>query len=236
MPEAASKLDCDHLLETAAAQSGYFATQQAAHAGYSTLLLLKHTNAGRVDRARCGLDRLVHFPPAEHEELVLYGLWSEQAGVFSHQTALSLNGLSVALPSQLHLTLPSEWKARRFCVPADVVLHHAGTLRDERAWFGPVLATNSRWSLKDCASEGVSPELLHDPAQQAIRRGLVAKADITEVEIGRCESIQSKRTLLRNSTRTPCPGSAQLTGEGSARACAASNCANYRRESPARCA
>jgi predicted transcriptional regulator of viral defense system len=31
-------------------------------------------------------------------------LWFEGGGVFSHKTALSLHGLSEALPKQLHLT------------------------------------------------------------------------------------------------------------------------------------
>ncbi len=183
MSEAASKPNWDQLFETAAAQGGYFTTKQAAHSGYSTQLLLKHTNAGRITRARRGLYRLVHFPAGEHEELVLTWLWSEHAGVFSHQTALSLHGLSDALPSQLHLTLPSEWKARRFRVPPDVVLHHADILPPERAWFGPVPATNPRRTLKDCAGDGVSPELLRQAARQAIRRGLVLKAEIAEVEV-----------------------------------------------------
>jgi len=48
-------------------------------------------------------------------------LWSEQAGVISHQTALSLHGLSDVLPAQAHLTLPAAWSKRRFRVPPDVV-------------------------------------------------------------------------------------------------------------------
>ena len=82
--------DWDHLFEIAAGQAGYFTTKQAAGAGYSTHLLRKHIHAGRVARSRRGIYRLVHFPASEHEELVAAWLWSEQAGVISHQTALSL--------------------------------------------------------------------------------------------------------------------------------------------------
>lgn len=178
MSEAASKPDWDRLFEIAAAQAGYFTTQQAAHAGYSTHLLFKHIHSGRVTRASRGIYRLVHYPAGEHDELVPTWLWSEQAGVFSHQTALSLHGLSDALPSQLHLTLPSDWKTRRFRVPPDVVLYHADILTEQRTWYGPVPTTNVQRTLNDCAREGLSPELLRQATQQALRRGLVTKTDV----------------------------------------------------------
>lgn len=177
-----SKPDWDRLFETAGAQDGYFTTRQAADAGYSSQLLLKHIRAGRVARTRRGIYRLVHFPAGEHEELVTAWLWSEQAGVISHQTALALHGLSDVLPAHVHLTLPSAWRRRRFRVPADVALHHADVPPDDRTWFGAVPTTNPRRSLNDCAREGLSPELLRQAAQQALRRGLVAKAELGDVE------------------------------------------------------
>ena len=176
------KPDWDRLFETAGAQDGYFRTRQAAAAGYSSQLLLKHIRAGRVARTRRGIYRLVHFPAGEHEELVGAWLWSERAGVVSHQTALALHGLSDALPTHVHLTLPADWRRRRFRVPADVVLHHADVPPEDRAWFGAVPTTNPRLSLNDCAREGLSPELLRQAAQQALRRGLVTRAELAAVE------------------------------------------------------
>lgn len=172
----------DRLFETAAAQEGYFTTRQAADAGYSSQLLLKHVRAGRVSRAQRGIYRLIHFPAGEHEELVTAWLWSEQSGVISHQTALALLGLSDALPAHVHLTLPSAWRKRRFRVPTDVVLHHADVPAEDRTWFGAVPTTNPRRSLNDCARESLSPELLRQAAQQALHRGLVTQAELGEVE------------------------------------------------------
>lgn len=172
----------DRLFETAGGQAGYFTTQQAAAAGYSSQLLLKHIRAGRVVRARRGIYRLVHFPASEHEELVTAWLWSEQAGVISHQTALTLHGLSDVLPALVHLTLPEAWRRRRFRVPAGVVLHHADVAPEERSWFGPVPATSASRTLSDCAKSGLSPELLRQAAQQALRRGLVTRGELAEVE------------------------------------------------------
>jgi predicted transcriptional regulator of viral defense system len=183
LPGASTGPDWDRLFEIAAAQAGYVTTKQAAEAGYSTHLLRKHIHAGRVTRPQRGIYRLVHFPAGEHEELVPAWLWSEQAGVLSHQTALSLHGLSDVLPAQVHLTLPAAWARRRFRVPAGVVLHHADVAPVEREWFGPVPATGASRTLRDCARSGLSPELLRQAAQQALSRGLVAERELGEVAV-----------------------------------------------------
>lgn len=177
-----SRPDWDRLFETAVAQEGLFTTKQAAEAGYSPQLLVHYVHTGKAVRVRRGIYRLVHFPAGEHEELVAAWLWSELAGVVSHQTALALHGLSDALPTHVHLTLPTAWRRRRFRVPAEVVLHHADVPPDDRAWFGAVPTTNPRRSLNDCAREGLSPDLLRQAAQQAIRRGLVTKPELGDVE------------------------------------------------------
>jgi predicted transcriptional regulator of viral defense system len=182
MDGPATRPSWDRLFETASAQEGYFTTRQAAEAGYSSQLLLKHLRAGRVARAQRGIYRLVHYPVGEHEDLVTAWLWSERAGVLSHQTALALHGLSDALPAQLHLTLPATWSKRRFRVPAGVVLHHADVSPEDRTWFGAVPATSALRSLNDCAREAMSPDLLRQAARQAVRRGLVARTELGNVE------------------------------------------------------
>jgi len=172
----------DRLYEIAAAQEGLFTTQQATEAGYSPQLLVHHIRGGRMLRVRRGIYRLVHFPAGEHEELVTVWLWSEQAGVLSHETALGLHGLSDALPAQVHLTLPAAWKKRRFRVPEGVVLHHADLKPTDRAWAGPVPITSVARTLNDLATSGLSPELLRQAAQQALRRGLTTRGELADVE------------------------------------------------------
>jgi predicted transcriptional regulator of viral defense system len=180
LPKA--KPDWDRLYETASAQDGHFSTQQAALAGYSSQLLLKHIRARRVTRVRRGIYRLVHFPAGEHEELVVAWLWSEREGVFSHETALALHGLSDVLPARAHLTLPADWRRRRFRVPDGIVLHHDDVRRAERVWIGPVPVTSPRRTLVDCAKAFVAPDILRQAAQQAIRRGLVVRRDLAVIE------------------------------------------------------
>lgn len=172
----------DRLFEVAAGQEGLFTTHQAAEVGYSPQLLVHHVRAGRLLRVRRGVYRLTHFPAGEHEELVATWLWSEQAGVLSHQTALSLLGLSDVLPAQIYITLPREWRTRRLRVPAGVILHYADLPERDRAWFGAVPVTTPQRALNDCARAGLSPDLLRHAAQQALRRGLVKRAALGHVE------------------------------------------------------
>lgn len=126
-------------------------------------------------RIRRGIYRLVHFPPGEHEDLVAVWLWTEQAGVFSHETALALHGLSDVLPSRVHVTLPASWSSRRFRVPKGIVLHHADLKERDRAWAATVPTTSPERTLADCAAAHVSPELLEQAIEQAVTRGLVSK-------------------------------------------------------------
>jgi predicted transcriptional regulator of viral defense system len=174
--------DWSRLFEVAVGQEGLFTTGQAAEVGYSPQLLVHHIHGGRVVRVRRGIYRLVHFPAGEHEGLVAVWLWSERAGVVSHQTALALHGLSDALPAHLHLTLPTAWSRRRFRVPSGVVLHYGDVPPEDRSWFGAVPTTNPRRSLNDCARENLSPELLRHAAQDALRRGLVTIDELRDVD------------------------------------------------------
>ena len=169
------------LYDVAASQEGLFTTRQAATAGYSPPLLTHHQKVGRIARLRRGIYRLVHFPPGEQEDLVAAWLWTDSVGVISHETALSLHGLSDILPTQIHVTLPVSWQRRRFRVPKGVVLHYANLLPDERVWIGAVPATSAPLTLNNCALAGLSPDLLRQATQQAITRGLVARTELTDV-------------------------------------------------------
>jgi len=178
---ALRKPSWDRLFEIASEQEGHFSAQQALEAGYSPQLVRKHVVAGRFTRIQRGIYRLVHFPAGDHEELVVVWLWTERAGVFSHQTALGLHGLSDVLPAKIHVSVPASWKARRLRVRAGVTVHHADVAKSERAWFGAIPATSVVRTLADCARDAISPELLRQASNEALARGLVSKRDLADV-------------------------------------------------------
>lgn len=175
MPEVQSPA-WDALYETAASQAGLFTASQAADAGYSLQLLNHHVHGGKFARVRRGVYRLVHFPPSDQEDLMMVWLWTDHQGVFSHETALALHELSDALPAQVHLTLPLDWKTRRLRVPQGVVLHF-GTIQEvDRMWNATVPVTSVRKTLADCADAKVSPELIQQAEAEARARGLIEPA------------------------------------------------------------
>jgi hypothetical protein len=75
------------------------------------------------------------------------------------------------------------WRERRFRVPDGVVLHYASVPNRDRAWAGPVPITSPRRTLADCSKERISPDLLREAAMQALRRGVVTRADLREVAV-----------------------------------------------------
>jgi predicted transcriptional regulator of viral defense system len=211
MGSNADKPSWDRLYEIAVAQEGHFTTAQAAQAGYSPQLLVKYLKGGRIRRVRRSIYRIVHYPAGEHEDLVVHWLWSERAGVFSHETALMLHELSDALPAQAHMTLPLSWKGRRLRVPPGLVLYHAEVAEGERAWIGPVRVTDVPRTLMDCATSRVAPDLLHDAFQEAARRGLVDRSSEAVVmpylkqffSVSRSRYAPRSRSLSRRTQRHP---------------------------------
>lgn len=171
----------DRLYELASAKEGHFTTAEASKAGYSPQLLHHYLRLGRIIRVRRGIYRLVHFPAGEHEDLVAVWLWTERAGVFSYETALSLHGLSDVLPARVHVTLPALWTKRRLRVPKGVLLHFDDVEDSERTWVGTVQVTTVARTLIDCATGRVPPDLVRDAFEDAANRGLVDRNSLPAV-------------------------------------------------------
>ncbi len=177
IPRTKRSPDWDSLFVVAQEQDGYFTTTQASQSGYSRPLLHKHLASGKMVRARRGIYRLVHFPVSDHEDLVVFWLWTEQAGVFSHETALALHDLSDALPGKVHLTVPPSWRRRRLRVPAGLVLHFADVGEVDRASYSAVPLTAPLRTLRDCIEANVAADLVRQAIVQARRRGIVSAKD-----------------------------------------------------------
>jgi len=177
MSAATKQPDWRALHRTAYSQGGYFRTAQAAEAGVSNQLLRKHRLAGRITRPLRGVYRLADLPPGEHDELVELWLWSDEAGVFSHETALALHDLSDALPSRIHMTVPPTW-ARRSPTPRLLVLHAANLPPGDRAWIGAIPVTTAARTLRDAVDAGVDPQLIAQAIADGSARGLFERADL----------------------------------------------------------
>src|SRR3990170_931314 len=101
----------DDLLAAAASQHGYFTTEQAAEHGISRRALTWRAQRGSAERIAHGLYRLPHWPIGPDDEL--YALQARAPfGTFSHDTALSLLGLSDIIPAVIHFTIPEASRLR----------------------------------------------------------------------------------------------------------------------------
>lgn len=163
-------------------QGGYFTTKQAVEAGYGYKHLDYHETAGNFERVAHGLYRLPTVPRDEHDELIRLTLWSRNQkdvpqAVVSHESALVVHELSELLPDRVHLTVP---KTFRKPAPRGVVLHKArldpGDV-EERSGFR---VTNPLRTLLDAAAGGVSQEQLGKAIRDALSRGLVRRAKLSE--------------------------------------------------------
>jgi predicted transcriptional regulator of viral defense system len=173
-PKKGTTAPWEALYELASEQSGYFSAAQASRLGFSTARLQYHVNAGKLERRARGVLRLRHFPASTLEEYVVHWLWSEQEGVFSHDTALMLHELSDAMPAKIHLTVPAAWATRRLRVPRELVLHFADVPERERTWKEYFPITAPRRTLQDCIRDHSSPELVAQAVRQAKERGLIS--------------------------------------------------------------
>ena len=168
----------EDLLQTAAAQHGYFTTAQAAEHGISRRALTWRAQHGSAERAAHGLYRLPHWPAGPDDELhALQAL--APSGTFSHDTALTLLGLSDIIPSAVHLTIPETSRLRpRPGVTLHRSRHGAPT---DRALRDGLWVSTPRRALLDAAREGADPDQLVSAARDARDRAMLTPDDLAEL-------------------------------------------------------
>jgi predicted transcriptional regulator of viral defense system len=170
----------DVLYERAATQQGCFTREQAREAGFSDQLLHQHLAASNIERLLRGIYRVTRFPESgrEQEDLVVVWLWSQSAGVFSHETALRLHGLSDALPSKIHLTLPGAWRGRKLTPPPGVRVYFADFARTDCTFIGAIPVIKPARTINDVAAANGDAATVEVAIRQALQRGLAAPAEL----------------------------------------------------------
>lgn len=147
---------------------GYFDRADALAHGFSNQLVHHHVRTGRFERIYPGVYRLAIAPPAQHDDLLLAWVWSNYRGTISHDSALALYGLSDLLPSQIHLTVPIDF--RRASGP--YVIHRVPLPDADRTTYEGVATTTAARAVVDAAADGADPEQVTRATDQAIVRGL----------------------------------------------------------------
>lgn len=163
----------DDLYGVAEAQAGYFTTAQAAGAGYSRALLSHHAKEA-FTRVRPGVYRLARFPGSPREDLYVAWLDAGPRAVVSHDSALELYGLSDALPSESHITLPRTSSRRR----AGIRMHTSSIEPWEVATRDGLPVTTVPRTIADVARAGADRDIIRQAVSQALDRGLVSEDEL----------------------------------------------------------
>jgi predicted transcriptional regulator of viral defense system len=182
------------LYRIAEAQGGYFTAKQAASLGYASNKRAYHVQAGNWLREHRGIYRLALFPEPERPDLILWWLWSRDrtdrpAGVYSHQTALSLHELTDVNPSRLDMTVPPTFR-RGPPVPKILRLHYREISESEQETLFGVPVTSTMRTILDVWEEGSLPkETLRQAFQQARSDGRITQKQATELHDSRFASV-----------------------------------------------
>ena len=178
-----SSITCEErLFKIASLQQGYFTTRQAIEAGFQDATHPYHIKRGNWKREWRGIYRISRYPWSEDGHYALWSLWSRnrkgvRQGVYSHQTALVLFDLSVAMPEKLHLTVPLSFR-RHSEIPGVIVLHRGNITRqeiEEREGYG--VTRPARTIVDLIIEETVSTDIIKQTLRESKQRGLVRNED-----------------------------------------------------------
>lgn len=165
------------LYEVAGLQHGYFRTRQALDVGWSRAALNTAVNAGEIRSITYGLYRFAHYPATVGDELHEIQTLAPD-GTFSHETALTLFGLSDLLPRTTHLIIRpgSGFKPR-----PGLTIHHMRLAPDERVLRDGLWLTAPLRTFIDAARAGAEPDQLLAAARQARSAAILSPASVARL-------------------------------------------------------
>ncbi len=174
------------LFEIAESQQGLFTAKQAEEAGFINKNHVYHVKVGHWTRVERGIYRLNLFPYTSKQQLVTYALWSrnrngEVEGVYSHETALNHYELSDINPSKLHMTVPKTFR-RNSKTPKVLEVHFGDISKQEIKKGRGYLITTPLRTLQDVIEiQNISFEFIEQALKQAVERGLIRRAELTNL-------------------------------------------------------
>lgn len=170
-------------------QSGYFTAAQAKAAGLQQVRLVQLAQRGDIERVTRGVYRFTRFPASQLAHYMAAVLWPQVRrrdvlGVVSHQSALSIHGLSDVSPAQIHLTLPTNVRLRRE-VPKALAIHYADLAPGDVEWVEGVPVTTPARSIRDAHASHLGSALIGQAIADGRRSGTlrIVEADRLEQEL-----------------------------------------------------
>jgi predicted transcriptional regulator of viral defense system len=178
------------LFDLAETQQGLFTAQQAVDLGIQKQNHKYCVESGEWIRECRGVFRLRNFPVSNNQELVKWYLWSRNKsgvpqGTLSHQTALSVYGLSDALPHKIYMTVPRDFR-RKADRPKELILYLDDLpYEDVVLREGFQITTPIRTVLDLARSRTVPDTILGQSLDEGFKQGII-------------DSVQLKRRIQRD--------------------------------------
>jgi len=174
----------NELFAIAESQQGYFTAKQAESVGFLPTNFQHHVKSGAWIREERGLYRLKNFPYSQVEaQYTHYSLWSRDRqekvqGTYSHETALTMHGLSDVMPTKLSMSVPDHFR-KSAKTPKILKLYYQAVDpgdREERAGYQvtkPLKTLLDLVTMKETSEEFIEQALL-----EALDRGLILMKEI----------------------------------------------------------
>lgn len=157
------------LVAVASRQGGYVTTRQAEDAGVSKRMLSYYYDRGDLERDSYGIYRVSWLPRHRFGDVIAACLWAGTgSAVASMETALAVHGLSDAMPSKIHVTVPETFTGRR----EGVVVHVAPVPGNHRVIVDDVPVTSVARTLVDVVLR--NRQLALEAKEEALARGTVS--------------------------------------------------------------
>jgi predicted transcriptional regulator of viral defense system len=151
--------------------------------------LVQLAKQGDIERETRGVYRFTRFPRSQLGHYTAAVLWPQVrrpdvVGVVSHQSAMSIHGLSDVNPARIHLTLPAAVRLRRQ-VPKVLVIHYAELEPDDVERVEGVPVTTPARSIRDAHASHLGSEIVGTTIADGRRSGALglAEADALEREL-----------------------------------------------------
>ena len=174
------------LYEIAEDQSGFFTAAQARAAGLHQVRLVQLAQRGDIERETRGVYRVTRFPVSQLGHYMAAVLWPQVRrpdliGVVSHQSALSIHGLSDVSPARIHLTLPGTVRLRRL-IPKTLVIHYADLAPGDVERVEGVPVTTPSRSIRDAHASHLGSALVRKAIADGRRTGALRLAEAKALE------------------------------------------------------
>jgi predicted transcriptional regulator of viral defense system len=173
------------LFEIALLQQGYFTAKQAISAGFSYRMHTHYKQNGQWLEIDRGVFRLAQFPNSPDEDYVRWSLWSrdrdgEPQAVISHESALSVHGLSDIMPSKIHFTVPAGF---RKIAPKGCIIYRGRVAVDDKEQREGFFVTKPLRTILDSAETSLDIHHLEQAIHEACDKGIIQVIDIASAEM-----------------------------------------------------